>query len=182
MAERQQASRIEPFMMAQPRVDIGALRRPRARRCPTKDRMAMARERPPTPPTSSRSLAETRGSQRKRGASVRAAAGRRRRPPPQSAGNSGDVRGPPREAQTGYVVPDRGTPEGQVRRRTARSHPDPAGHPRVPRRRARQSVPLCRAESRAREPTVAAASAGSRSSSTRKVSISGRGSARSRRR
>ena len=49
MAERQQANRIEPFMMAQPRVDIEALRPPPRAALSNKDRMAMTRERPPNP-------------------------------------------------------------------------------------------------------------------------------------
>jgi hypothetical protein len=86
MAERQQANRIEPFMMAQPRVDIEALRPPPRAPLSDKDRMAMTRERPPS--TSPPPGAPT--------------------PPPQSAGNDGDRESLPRDAQSGYIVPDRG--------------------------------------------------------------------------
>ena len=49
IAERQQANRIQPFMMVQPRVDIEALRPPPRAPLSDKDRLAMTRERPPNP-------------------------------------------------------------------------------------------------------------------------------------
>ena len=66
MAERQQANRIEPFMMAQPRVDIEALRPPPRAPLSDKDRMAMTRERPPNPTNQQPFSAETPGSPRRR--------------------------------------------------------------------------------------------------------------------
>jgi hypothetical protein len=108
MAERQQANRIEPFMMAQPRVDIEALRPPPRAPLSDKDRMAMARERPPDPTNQQPfSRGNTRQPEEAAPPSTSPPPGAPT-PPDQSAGNNGDRESLPREAQTGYVVPDRG--------------------------------------------------------------------------
>ena len=108
MAERQQANRIEPFMMAQPRVDIEALRPPPRAPLSDKDRMAMTRERPPNPTNQQPfSRGNTRQPEEAAPPSTSPPPGAPT-PPPQSAGNNGDRESLPREAQTGYVVPDRG--------------------------------------------------------------------------
>jgi hypothetical protein len=129
MAERQQANRIEPFMMAQPRVDIEALRPPPRAPLSDKDRMAMTRERPPNP-TNQQPF--SRGNTRQ----PEEAAPPSTSPPPgapaqpQSAGNNGDRDNLPSEAQAGYVVSDRGA-GGDARSENTTPSRIPPGTPRA---------------------------------------------------
>jgi hypothetical protein len=107
VAERQRANRIEPFMMAQPRVDIEALRPPPRAPLSDKDRMAMTRERPPNP-TNQQPFSRGNTRQPEEAAPPSTSPPPGAPTPPQSAGNNGDRDTLPREAPTGYVVSDRG--------------------------------------------------------------------------
>lgn len=131
IAERQQANRIQPFMMVQPRVDIEALRPPPRAPLSDKDRLAMTRERPPNPTneqpysrgnTRQPEEAAPRSTSPPPGAPV---------PPPPSAGNNGERDSTPREAQTGYVVPERGSGGTAPPADNAMASRIPPGTPRV---------------------------------------------------
>ena len=182
IAERQQASRIEPFMMAQPRVDIEALRPPPRAPLSDRDRMAMTRERPPNPTNQQPfSRGNTRQPEEAAPPSTSPPPGAPT-PPVESAGTNGDRENLPREAQTGYVVPDRGAEgTGPASNSTVASRIPPGRRVRSQTRSAICPATSSGAAHSWRTPT-AAASTGSPSSSTRRVWISARGSARSRRR
>ncbi len=95
-------------MMAQPRVDIEALRPPPRAPLSDRDRMAMTRERPPNPTNQQPfSRGNTRQPEEAAPPSTSPPPGAPT-PPVESAGTNGDRENLPREAQTGYVVPDRG--------------------------------------------------------------------------
>ena len=140
-------------MMVQPRVDIEALRPPPRAPLSDKDRMAMTRERPPNPTNQQPfSRGNTRQPEEAAPPSTSPPPGAPT-PPPQSAGNNGDRDSRPREAQAGYVVPDRGAGRSGPPSDSTIAVAHPAGHAACSGRRARQSVPLRRAERRAaREP------------------------------
>jgi len=109
LAERQQDKRIQPFMMVQPRVDVEAVRPPPRAPLSDKDRMAMTRERPPNPTNEQPfSRGNTRQPEEATPPSTAPPPGAPPQPAP-SAGNNGDRDSGPREAQTGYVVPQRGS-------------------------------------------------------------------------
>jgi hypothetical protein len=131
IAARQQADRIEPFMMAQPRVDIEALRPPPRAPLSDKDRMAMTRERPPNPTNQQPfSRGNTRQPEEAAPPSTAPPPGAPT-PPAQSAGNDGDRDSGPREAQTGYVVPERGAGGNRPPTDNAMASRIPPGTPRV---------------------------------------------------
>jgi hypothetical protein len=129
MAERQRANRIEPFMMAQPRVDIEALRPPPRAPLSDKDRMAMTRERPPNP-TNQQPFSRGNTRQPEEAAPPSTSPPPGAPTPPQSAGNNGDRDTLPREAQAGYVVSDRGTGGNEPSNNTVASR-IPPGTPRA---------------------------------------------------
>jgi hypothetical protein len=131
LAARQQASRIEPFMMVQPRVDIEALRPPPRAPLSDKDRMAMTRQRPPSPTNEQPySRGNTRQPEEAAPPSTSPPPGAPA-PPPPSAGNNGERESEPRDAQTGYVVPERGAGgNGRPADNTVASR-IPAGTPRA---------------------------------------------------
>jgi hypothetical protein len=129
MAERQQANRIEPFMMAQPRVDIEALRPPPRAPLSDKDRMAMTRERPPNP-TNRQPFSRGNTRQPEEAAPPSTSPPPGAPTPPQSAGNNGDRDNRPSEAQAGYVVPDRGS-GGEARSDSTTPSRIPPGTPRA---------------------------------------------------
>jgi hypothetical protein len=127
--ERRAASRIEPFMIVQPRLDLEARQPPPRAPLSDKDRMAMSRERPPNPLNQQ---PFSRGNTRQpEEASPRSTAPPPGAPVPQppAAGTDGQRDSTPRDAQTGYVVPDRGA-GGQAPDRTMAAR-IPPGTPRA---------------------------------------------------
>jgi hypothetical protein len=131
IAERQQANRIEPFMMVQPRLDIEARRPPPRAPLSDKDRLAMTRERPPNPANQQPySRGNTRQPEEAAPPSTAPPPGAPT-PPPQSAGNNGERDSGPREAQTGYVVPERGAGGTAPPADNAMASRIPPGTPRV---------------------------------------------------
>jgi TonB family protein len=130
-AARQQSSRIEPFMMVQPRVDVPALRPPPRAPLSDKDRLAMTRERPPNP-TNQQPFSRGNTKQPEEAAPPSTSPPPGAPSPPQpAAGNDGDRDSGRRDAQTGYVVPERGSNgNGQATERAVDSR-IPPGTPRA---------------------------------------------------
>jgi TonB family protein len=106
--ERSEATRIEPFMIVQPRLDVEAPKPPPRAPLSDKDRMAMARERPPNPINQQPfSRGNTRQPEEASPPSTAPPPGAPPAPPP-PAGTDGERDSTPRQAEAGYVVPERG--------------------------------------------------------------------------
>jgi len=131
IAARQQANHIEPFMMVQPQVDIKALRPPPRAPLSDQDRLAMTRERPPNP-TNEQPFSRGNTKQPEEAAPRSTAPPPGAPSPPQSApGNEGERDSGPREAQTGYVVPERGSNGNGQSTEPAMASRIPPGTPRA---------------------------------------------------
>jgi hypothetical protein len=131
LAERQQASHIQPFMLVNPRLDIETPRPPTPRApLSDKDRLAMTRERPPNPTNDQPfSRGNTKQPEEAAPQSTAPPPGAQAAPPP-SAGTNGD-RDTPSEAQEGYIVPERGANGTGRQADGAMASRIPPGTPRV---------------------------------------------------